>query len=617
MYPIMLDLCDRRCLVVGGGGVAVGKVEGLLAEGARVTVVAPRAVASLERRARDGVIALHRRAFVDDDLEGFQLVFAATGDHAVNQEVVRAAHARGAWVNVADDPELCDFHLPARVQRGSLQIAVASGGQAPFVSRRLRQLLERKLGLEWSVWIEAAGRFRRAVRAMGLSHDQAEARYHRFFAATVDEDRLKARVPSAEEEASWLCSGQASGAALPHDAPLAERTRPTGFVSLVGAGPGDPRLMTLRGSERVRAADAVVYDALAAGSLPADLPDTVELHCVGKQAGDHPVPQDEINLLLLRLAREGKRVVRLKGGDPFVFGRGSEEAEVLKAAGIPYEVVPGVTAGVAVPACAGIPVTHRGEAVRVTLVTAHTATRASGAEVRWDELARDPHATLVGYMGVSRLAEVAERLVDAGMNPATPAAIIQAGATARQRAVYGTVSDLPGAAQEEKIEPPAIFVIGPTVKHASILDWFTARPLFGERLGLFDAEPELLSALDMAGADLVRAALPVTRATRVAMRAVPLSGWLFETAEQVCALDEDRDGPGFCATAVAWCRTREAARRARELGWRRVEELPQRASVQEIVSAVALARAPAPAPRQRGLSYRRLGTEADCSDSTH
>ena len=196
-------------------------------------------------------------------------------------------------------------------------------------------------------------------------------------------------------------------------------------VSLVGAGPGCPGLLTVRGRRRLAEADAVVYDRLAAGALPCDLPDTVELHAVGKAAGGHPVPQDEINALLVLLARAGKRVVRFKGGDPYVFGRGGEEAEALAAAGIPYEVVPGVTAGVAALAWAGIPATHRGEAVRLSLVTAHDAIQGEDPAVRWDLLAADDRATLVGYMGVAALPEVVARLLEAGMDPATPAAMIE------------------------------------------------------------------------------------------------------------------------------------------------------------------------------------------------
>src|SRR3972149_4906928 len=300
MYPVTLNVKGRRCLVVGGGWGAL--------------------------------------------------------------RVSEAAASAGVWVNVADDPALCTFHLPARVRRGSLQLSIASGGESPFVVRRLRAFLERRFGPEWTAWIEGAGRFRGSGRAP---------------------------------------------------------RPPPGGVG--GAGPGAAGLLTLRGRQRLMSAEAVVYDRLAATALPCDLPANVGLHCVGKEAGHHPVPQEEINALLVRLAREGKRVVRLKGGDPYVFGRGGEEAEALAAAGVRFEVVPGVTSGIAVPAYAGVPPTHRHEAVRVTLLTAHESKKEDGTQVRWDLLAADPHSTLVGYMGVTSLPQGVERPISAGVESLPPA----------------------------------------------------------------------------------------------------------------------------------------------------------------------------------------------------
>ncbi|HEY6105169.1 MAG TPA: uroporphyrinogen-III C-methyltransferase, partial [Anaeromyxobacteraceae bacterium] len=393
MYPVTLGLRGRPVLVVGGGEVALRKVEGLLAEGARLTVIAPEAVPAVEDLARLGTIELRRRPHRAGDSAGFTLVFAATDDRAVNARVFEEARDAGIWVNVADDPELCTFHLPARVERGALQLAIASGGGAPFVARRLRQMLERRFGPEWSEWMEAAARFRQAVRAAGLPRAAMERRYDAFFAATVDAERLRARVPRAAELGAWLAprgdeapgpaarTRSAGGAAalLPFVARggAAPGLRP-GLVSLVGAGPGDPGLLTVRARRRLLSAEAIVYDRLAAAALPCDLSEGVELHCVGKEAGHHPVPQEEIDALLVRLALAGKRTVRLKGGDPFVFGRGGEEAEALRSAGVPYEVVPGVTAALGATACAGIPVTHRGESVRLTLVTAHESAKGDG-----------------------------------------------------------------------------------------------------------------------------------------------------------------------------------------------------------------------------------------------
>ncbi len=599
MYPVMLSLRGRPALVVGGGEVALRKVEGLLAEGARVTVIAPDAVPALEELAERGAVELRRRGHRPGDVSGFALVLAATDDREVNARVSAEASGAGIWVNVADDPELCTFHLPARVQRRGLQIAIASEGGAPFATRRLRQVLERRFGPEWGEWMEAAARYREAVRALGLSGPAAERCYDAFFATSVDGERLRARVPGADEisallaprgeRASWREERRLRGGAAVAFLPLAARTapRPPGLVSLVGAGPGDPALLTLRARSRLLAADAVVYDRLAAPALPGDLPARVELHCVGKEAGHHPVPQQEIDALLVRLALEGKRTVRLKGGDPFVFGRGSEEADALRRAGVPYEVVPGVTAGIGATAAAGIPVTHRGESVRVTLVTAHESRKGDGPQVRWDLLAQDRHATLVGYMGVSTLPEIAAQLVAAGMPASTPAALVAQGTTARQRTVVATLGGLHAAGLAAGIRPPAIFVIGPTVRHAPALDWFASRPLSGERLGVFAPAAGLGAALDVAGAELVEVPRPLGEAARVALGAAPLTGWLLRSAEEVEALAEERGIPGLDPEPRALCLGPSATGRALSLGWREVVELPPEAGPLEIAAAIS------------------------------
>lgn len=602
MYPVMLSLRGRPVLVVGGGEVALRKIEGLLADGARVTVSAPEVAPGIQALADRGELELRRRPHRDGDVAGFSLVFAATDDRAVNARVSEEARRAGTWANVADDPELCGFHLPARVQRGALQLAVASEGGAPFVVRRLRQMLERRLGAEWTEWIDAAARFRQDVRALELTRADAERRYDAFFTETVDVERLRARVPTAAELATWLapaqdgCRPRAEVVRLrPAAARAVGRGRLAALVSLVGAGPGDPGLLTVRARQRLLAADAIVYDRLAAAALPCDLGAAVELHCVGKEAGHHSVPQEEINALLVRLALEGKRTVRLKGGDPFVFGRGSEEAEALRRAGVPYEVVPGVTAALGATACAGIPVTHRGESVRVTLVTARESAKGDGPQVRWDLLAQDRNATLVGYMGVSRLPEVAERLVAAGMPASTPAALVAHGTTSRQRTVVSTLAGLHDAGVAAGIHPPALFVIGPTVRHAAALDWFAGRPLSGERLGLFAAGPArpgvaaatpdlLAAALERAGAELVEVPRPLTPAARVVIGAAPLTGFLLRSAAEVEALDDEPDRD---AELRAFCFAPEAAAHARALGWRRVIELGGEGGSEAIVAALA------------------------------
>ncbi|HLA77072.1 MAG TPA: siroheme synthase CysG [Vicinamibacteria bacterium] len=573
----MLDLRGRSCLVVGGGPVALRKALSLLEQGASVTVVAPEVVPRLETLSREGLLRLEKRCYSAGEAAGFALAFAATDAGEVNRRVSQDAQAAGVWVNVADVPELCSFQVPARVRRGALELAIASGGQAPFAVRRLRQLLERRFGAEWGRWLEAAARFRSRMRRLAMGDAQREAGFDRFFAETVDQASLRARAPSEAQLETWAL---ASARATPDPAPSGKpQAAARGFVSLVGAGPGCPGLLTVRGRERLLQADAVAYDRLAAPALPGDLPPWVELFCVGKEAGRHPVPQEEINALLVRLAGEGKRVVRFKGGDPNVFGRGSEEAEALSAAGVAFEVVPGVTAGTAAPAWIGIPLTHRREAVRVTFLTAHESGQEEAAQMRWDLVAQDPHATLVGYMGVTALPAVVSKLLEGGMDPATPAALIERGTTAAQRSVIATLGALPEEAARAGMRPPAIFVIGPTVGHAERLDWVKRLVLAGERLAV--CRLDLVAPLEAAGAEAVPVGIPVMPVTRVILSALPLTGCLVSSPEQLEALEGER------SRAVCWCLGRETAERARERGWERVEELAAAADPAAIVRRIA------------------------------
>jgi uroporphyrin-III C-methyltransferase/precorrin-2 dehydrogenase/sirohydrochlorin ferrochelatase len=568
MYPVTLDLRGRRCLLVGAGEIAHRKLLRLLSEGALVTVVAPTAIEPIARLAGEHKVTLLERRFEDSDVKDCQLVLVATGDRGVDEEVRNAAKERGIWVNVADVPELCDFYLPAVVQRGDLQLSIASGGGAPFAVRRLRELFERRIGPAWSDWLAAAKRFRQHVREQGLSGVAAAQSYDRFFAATVDEMALKVHVPSEREENACLSS----------QAECVQRA--VGQVSLVGAGPGNPGLLTVQGLDRVRSADAVVFDRLAIPTIPLDLPDHVELHNVGKEAGRHPVPQEEINALLLRLARDGKRVVRLKGGDPFVFARGGEEALALRREGIPCEVIPGVTAGIAVPAAAGIPVTYRGEAVRLTFVTAHEG---GTPQVRWDLLAQDTHATLVGYMGVSTLAEVSAALMSAGMSGTTPAAVIEQGTLARQRSLRAPLAEIAKLAETSGIQSPAIFVIGQVVAHAEVLDSSRQGLLRGARFGLFAPRSAFSEALQDAGAEILLAPAPLTAAARLVIGSAPLSGWIVQTVGELDTLARERATNRLSGQTTLWCADARLAARARAQQWSSIEEFQGSASLSEAV----------------------------------
>jgi len=577
MFPVMLSVRDRPCLVVGGGGVALRKADGLLAEGARITVVTPRAVEPLERLARERRITLERRAYRPGEAAGYTLVFATTDDPKVNRQVFADANGAGIPVNVADVPELCTFHVPAVIRRGPLRLAIASEGEAPFAVRRLRQVLERRLGPEWAEWMQAAGRFRQRVRALSAGRALREALFDSFFERSMDGGSLSVRVPTEDDLRGIL--GTLAEAPAGHGREEA-RADPApgmtgGFVSLVGAGPGCPGLITVRGYRRLLAADAVVYDRLAAPALPPGLPASVELHPVGKRPGHHPVPQEEISALLIRLAQTGKRVVRLKGGDPLVFGRGGEEAEALARMGVPFEIVPGITAGIGATAFAGIPVTHRREAVRVTFVTAHECSKRGGPQIRWDLLAQDPHGTIVGYMGVTTLPAVTRSLLEAGMDPDTPAALVERGSTSRQRSVRATLGSLARTAKETGIRPPALFVIGPTVERADRLNWFGRLPLAGRRILVPEDLRRLAEGLELRGAEVVVVPVPLTPAARVVVAAQPLTDCLVGSPAEAEAFDGQRDSPGWSRNVTVWALGGRAARRAAELGWARVVQLEE------------------------------------------
>lgn len=401
--PIFLKLAGRRCVVVGGGAVAAQKAEALLEAGAQVTVIAPRLGAALSAlSARSPTpFAWVAAPFREGLLDGAYLVVAATNDILVNRRVHAAGERRGALVNVVDVPELCHYYAAAVVDRFPLRIAVGTDGAAPLVSRIVRERLER-------------------VLPEGLTALTAH---------------FAARRPP--------------------------RPRPKGEVWLVGAGPGDPDLLTLKAFRLLQEADVIVHDRLATEEVLALAPRRTPRLSVGKTPGGATTPQEVINRMLIAQARAGKRVLRLKGGDPFVFGRGGEELQALAARGIPVTVVPGVTAGLAAAAVAGIPLSHRGVAPAVTVISGH---RAAGAphEYDWKSLAA-PSQTLLVYMAVETIGMIAERLMRHDMPANTPAALVQGAATAAQRVVVTTLDDLASAVRRHRVTAPAIVIIGAVV----------------------------------------------------------------------------------------------------------------------------------------------------------
>lgn len=462
LYPLFADLSRRAVLVVGGGAVAERKVAALLGAQAQVTVNAPTLTPQLQRWAASGRIAHRPEEFREAWLERVWLVVAATSDAELNRLIASFAELRRIFVNVVDDAALSSFHVPAVVERAPLTVAISSGGAAPMLSRLLRERLEATLDHSLGALATLAARLRRRIR---LRHPQPAARrrfYEELFAGPVAALLRQGRPDEARRAAEQALA-----------APTPERA---GSVVLVGAGPGDPGLLTLRALRALNEADVILHDRLVGAEVLALARRDAERIEVGKQAGHHHTSQDGIHALLLEHAQAGRRVVRLKGGDPFVFGRGGEELEFLRAHGIPYEVVPGVTAALACAAHAGVPLTHRDRAQSVRFVTAHC--RDSRDSLDWAALAQE-RQTLAIYMGVAGLDRLQARLIAHGRAPSTPFALVENGARPEQRVVTGTLAQLAERAALHAVRSPALLIVGEVAVLADALAWFGAPPLGG------------------------------------------------------------------------------------------------------------------------------------------
>ncbi|HEY8201149.1 MAG TPA: siroheme synthase CysG [Actinomycetota bacterium] len=456
-YPVCLDVRGRRCVVVGGGAVGADRAAGLLEAGAAVVVVAEHPGAEVEAMAAGGRIGLLRRRFEPADLAGAFLAVAATGDRQTDAAVASEARARGVLLNAASGGQ-GDLSLPAVIRRGPLTVAISTGGVAPALVAVLRRRIEPLFPPEYGELAELAGAAR--GRVPGRRH---RARWRRVLDPGILALLRNGRRAEAMERVEAALRPEGSG---PGSHPGAG-----GFVSLVGAGPGDPGLLTLAGWDRLSRADVVVYDRLADPALLDLAPPDAERIYIGKAYGRHVLEQEELNKLLVALGRLGRRVVRLKGGDPFVYGRGGEEADALAAAGIPFDVVPGVSSAVAVPAYAGIPVTDRRFSSSVAIVTGHQDPNDPCCSVDWRGLATSA-GTIVVLMGVHRLEAIVAALVRCGRDPSTPAAAVERGATVRQRTIEATLEALPEAARRAGLESPAVVVVGEVVRLRARLAWF-------------------------------------------------------------------------------------------------------------------------------------------------
>ncbi|MEX2241490.1 MAG: siroheme synthase CysG [Burkholderiales bacterium] len=453
--PIFLDVRDQPCLVVGGGEVAARKCALLLRAGARVTVLAPALSAAFDADLAAARITQRAASFRDEDLDGFAVAIAATSDQAVNRAVAAAARARRIPVNVVDQPALSSFILPSIIERAPLIVAVSSGGASPVLARLLRARLESLIPAGYGRLAALAGAFRDRVKARFKPPER-----RRFWERVLQGPIAELVFTGRDAEAS-----AALRAAL-EDTRLAFSG---GEVSLVGAGPGDPDLLTFRALRLMQQADVVVYDRLVSQPILNLVRIEAERIYAGKERAKHALPQEDINHLLVRLAREGKRVVRLKGGDPFIFGRGGEEIDTLAAEGIPFQVVPGITAAAGCASYAGIPLTHRDYAQSVVFVTGQM--QDGSMNLNWRALAQ-PRQTIVFYMGLVGIDVLCRELTAHGLPAATPAALIQQGTTPQQRVLAGTLESLPALVHASGVKAPTLIIIGEVVRLRERLKWF-------------------------------------------------------------------------------------------------------------------------------------------------
>ncbi len=450
--PVFQNIKGRLCLVVGGGEVALRKAAVLKEAGARVKVVSPDLAEGFSHLPEIEHVAAR---FSSQHLEGSALAIAATNDTAVNRQVSELAQARNIPVNVVDAPELCSFIMPAILDRSPIMVAFSSGGASPVLTRMLRGKLETMIPQSYARLAGFAERFRDKVKKRVTNPAKRRIFWETVFDGVVAEKVLTGDEASAEQMLRQMLAD--------------EDNIQRGEVYLVGAGPGDPDLLTFRALRLMQKADVVVYDNLVAKPIVDMTRRDAQRIYVGKKRAEHTMQQEDINELLVRLAKEGKRVLRLKGGDPFIFGRGGEEIETLAAHGVPFQVVPGITAASGVASYAGIPLTHRDHAQACVFVTGHL--KDGTMNLDWDLLAR-PRQTVVVYMGLHGLETLCSKLVEHGLPGTTPIAIVQQGTTPHQRVVTGTLATLPHEPKVSELHAPTLIIVGGVVTLRDKLAWF-------------------------------------------------------------------------------------------------------------------------------------------------
>jgi uroporphyrin-III C-methyltransferase/precorrin-2 dehydrogenase/sirohydrochlorin ferrochelatase len=456
-FPLFLKVTGRPCLVVGGGKVAARKIQLLQRAGALVTVVSPRSCDEVLAYANAGSVNYIHRDFQDEDLNDMVLVIAATDNRSVNRHVAELADRQRIPVNVVDSPDSGSFIVPSMVDRSPVQVAVTTGGSSPVLARLLRARLESFIPAAYGRLARLVDDYRQSVKTRFSNTAQ-----RRYFWDTVLQGRVAELLFAGQEDKARLAMEQAIDEA---DANFES----TGEVYLVGAGPGDPDLITFRALRLMQQADVVVYDRLVSQPILDMVRRDAEMIYAGKARDQHTLSQESINQLLVRLAKEGKRVLRLKGGDPFIFGRGGEEIETLAEQGIPFQVVPGITAASGCASYAGIPLTHRDYAQACIFVTGHL--KDGSVDLDWGMLAK-PAQTIVFYMGLHSIPVLSRELVAHGMPADTPVALVQQGTTQDQRIYIESLASLPSLAASGVLKPPTIIIVGQVVSLHDKLSWF-------------------------------------------------------------------------------------------------------------------------------------------------
>lgn len=455
--PIFYDLSVRPCLVVGAGDIAARKVRQLRKADASVTVIAPDICAELKALADSKEINYIEGVFIEALLDDKMLVIAATNDVAVNKQVSELAKARNIPVNVVDIPDLCSFIMPSIVDRDPVQIAISTGGASPVLARLLRSRLETLIPASYGRLAQLMGKFRAHVKQRYPVMQERRRFWEHILQGPV------AEMIYAGQDKTAL---NALEKTLQEDEPFIAKA---GEVYLVGAGPGDPDLLTFRALRLMQQAEVILYDRLVAPAIVDLCRKDAERIYVGKKRDQHSLPQTEINQLLVDLAKQGKRVLRLKGGDPFIFGRGGEEIELLSSAGVSFQVVPGITAAAGCASYAGIPLTHRDYAQTCVFVTGHM--KDGNLDLNWDALVQ-ARQTIAVYMGIVGLEKLSQELIAHGMPTSTPAALVQQGTTQNQKTYIGTIESLPGITEKNDVKPPTLIIIGEVVKLHEKLAWF-------------------------------------------------------------------------------------------------------------------------------------------------